>query len=254
MFDLDRLNSATKYPSILTYHALGDRGRLTDEVQVDLRTDTVSVTEKVDGTNARIVVHDGRYIIGSREEFLHADGDLIYNPAQGIVDVIKPVAEKCLASGLGLSWVLFGEVYGGRVSAASKMYTGGDSSLTGFRVFDVVLFEVRDMTALLAREKSEISAWRESGGQPFLTVEAQEDVCRQLGLHRVPEVASTVPPSGLQETFAWLKGVLPGSTGVALHGAPSGQPEGVVVRTKDRSRIAKLRFEDYERTFRSKGK
>jgi hypothetical protein len=30
----------------------------------------------------------------------------------------------------------------------------------------------------------------------------------------------------------------------------AGRPEGLVVRNKDRSKIAKLRFEDYERTLR----
>ena len=32
--DLGKLNSMTKYPSILTYHALGDKGVLQDAVQI----------------------------------------------------------------------------------------------------------------------------------------------------------------------------------------------------------------------------
>lgn len=30
--DLKKMNSLTKYPSILTYHQLGERGRLTEEL------------------------------------------------------------------------------------------------------------------------------------------------------------------------------------------------------------------------------
>jgi hypothetical protein len=37
-------------------------------------------------------------------------------------------------------------------------------------------------------------------------------------------------------------------TRVALAEAASGHPEGVVVRTEDRSVIAKIRYEDYKRT------
>ncbi len=72
----------TKYPSIPTYHALDPRnGGLLDETVPF--TGTVLATEKVDGTNARIVqLPDGGYLLGSREELLYAKGDLIGNPSQ----------------------------------------------------------------------------------------------------------------------------------------------------------------------------
>ncbi|MFI7515873.1 hypothetical protein ACIBVK_20520 [Micromonospora echinofusca] len=55
----------------------------------------VTLTEKVDGTNARIVgLPGGAYLIGSREELLYARGDLIGNPALGIVDALRDVAER----------------------------------------------------------------------------------------------------------------------------------------------------------------
>ena len=56
--DLGKLNSMTKYPSILTYHALGDKGALQDTVQVSFAGRVVG-TEKVDGTNARLVFCPG---------------------------------------------------------------------------------------------------------------------------------------------------------------------------------------------------
>lgn len=48
-------------------------------------------------------------------------------------------------------------------------------------------------------------------------------------------------------SLAWLSETLL-RTRVALAEAASGHPEGVVVRTEDRSVIAKIRYEDYKRT------
>ena len=68
--DLGKLNSLTKYPSILTYHALGDKGALRDAVQVPF-AGRVLGDEKVDGTNTRLVFcPDGGVVVGSREDLL----------------------------------------------------------------------------------------------------------------------------------------------------------------------------------------
>ena len=48
--DLGKLNSTTKYPSILTYHALGEKGVLQEVVQIAFEGRIIG-TEKVD-TNA----------------------------------------------------------------------------------------------------------------------------------------------------------------------------------------------------------
>lgn len=76
--ELDVVNTATKYPSIPTYHQLDPRnGRLNEHPLVFAPGGAVQVTEKVDGTNGRIVVFPcGGYVIGSREELLWARGDL----------------------------------------------------------------------------------------------------------------------------------------------------------------------------------
>lgn len=63
--DLAKLNSMTKYPSILTYHALGDKGVLQDAVQIPFSGRIVG-TEKVDGTNTRLIFcPDGAVIVGT---------------------------------------------------------------------------------------------------------------------------------------------------------------------------------------------
>ena len=51
-----KLDSLTKYPSIPTFHALLDGKTLKEEIQVDFSgCGTIYATEKVDGTNMRIV-------------------------------------------------------------------------------------------------------------------------------------------------------------------------------------------------------
>jgi hypothetical protein len=47
---LTRLNSLTKYPSIPTFHPLGERGRLLDE-HLPVPAEPLYATEKINGTN-----------------------------------------------------------------------------------------------------------------------------------------------------------------------------------------------------------
>ncbi|MFC7428120.1 hypothetical protein [Nocardia tengchongensis] len=82
--NLEAVNSLTKYPSIPTYHQLGERGRLTEAVSEF--AGPVIGTEKIDGSNARIVsLPDGSWLLGSREELLCAQGDLIGNPTRSMI-------------------------------------------------------------------------------------------------------------------------------------------------------------------------
>ncbi|WP_434300926.1 RNA ligase family protein [Corallococcus exiguus] len=249
--NLRTLNSLTKYPSIPTYHTLGDKGRLAEPaIAFD---GPVVGTEKVDGTNARIVfLPDGTYLLGSREELLYASGDLIGNPALGIVEHLRPVAdalrEKRLDAG-GIT-VVFGEVYGGNVTAHSKQYTG--EKRVGYRVFDVV--RLTDYETPLTWSAEQLSGWRESGGQPFVTEDALMAFTREHSLETTPRILEedgAAMPKDLEGAFAWLRSHAP-ATRCALDAGAGQHPEGIVVRTRDRRTIAKLRYEDYERTLRAK--
>ena len=87
--DLGKLNSMTKYPSILTYHNLGDKGILQETVQIPFQGRVIG-TEKVDGTNTRMIFcPDQSVVVGSREDLLWERRDLIGNPAMGIVEAVK---------------------------------------------------------------------------------------------------------------------------------------------------------------------
>lgn len=242
--DLARLNSATKYPSIPTYHTIADKGLLQDAcIAFD---GEVFVTEKVDGTNSRIVVlPDGDYFIGSREELLTYRHDLVFNPSMGIVPIVRSLAEQLgVHAAPGELVVFYVESYGKGIGAGARNYA---KTSTGHRLFDVA----RVPLDVLNMPPEEISRWRESGGQTYATVSELKALDGMHGLQLVPYVASGAGllPAGIPETLAWLEATL-ATTRVALDDGVARVPEGVVVRTHDRRTIAKVRYEDYHRTLR----
>ena len=238
--DLDKLNSMTKYPSIPTYHALGEKGALLEETIVF--DGEIVLTEKVDGTNSRIILFpDGDYVLGSREELLYAKGDLIGNPALGIVKALKSVAESLPVP--HMLTVLYLELYGGKVTAASKQYTSDQS--VGWRLFDIAFFE--NPLYVLNMPVPSIAAWRDKGGQNFLNESQLLEASAEYRLKLTPRLqAIDSLPTDIVETHEFLKQQIP-ATQVALDPGAGCKSEGIVARTKDRSTIAKLRFEDYER-------
>lgn len=244
--DLTVVNSMTKYPSIPTYHALDPRnGTLTADC-VEF-SGPVTLTEKVDGTNSRIIVlPDGSYLLGSREELLYARGDLIGNPALGIVAALRDLAERLRESTDRIT-VYYLEVYGGKVTAGSKHYTA--SRQVGHRLFDVAVLDDHAEVATWPAER--VAAWRDGGGQRFLPEPELLARAEAHGLPTVPRL-DTVDgadlPREIDKMHALLTERLP-QTLVALDG-PAGNSEGLVLRSLDRSAIAKARFQDYARTLR----
>lgn len=251
--DLDKLNSMTKYPSIPTYHTIDtSNGNLLEEpIEFD---GAVFGTEKIDGTNARIIIlPDGQYIIGSRETLLYARGDLIGDQALGIVAVLKDIAERC-ASTLGQEQggaivTIYGEVYGGKISAASKRYTGERS--VGFRVFDAAY--THDHEEMFSWSRERIASWRDGGGQSFYAIEGMLSIAQAAKLTCAPflfSMANHTLPRAIEDAHAFLTKHLPYTRCVLDPHATGGRGEGIVIRTNDRSQIAKMRFEDYERTLK----
>lgn len=238
-----KLNTLTKYPSILTLHKLGEKGRLTDELNIEVNEEMFA-SEKIDGTNVRIICLGDKYLIGSREFILHHCDDLFFDPSQGIVDGIKSLSPTLVGSS-SLS-VIYGELFGGRVSSNSKQY-GTDR--IGFRVFDVAVFG--DLS-ILDMELEDISRWRENKtdegivyGQDFLT---QKELAI-LGYNLVPSVPFRLIGTSHQDVLDSMRIAIP-ETNVPLSEQALMKPEGLVLRNNDRSKIVKIRFEDYERTLR----
>lgn len=243
---LPLINTVTKYPSIPTYHALGEKGRLTESLQATFDDDEVIfVTEKIDGTNARIILTNDVYLIGSREELLYAKGDLVGNPALGIVSALSECAESLLNYHLPNMYynfviVYYFEVFGGKVSANSKQYTGEQK--VSFRCFDVADINLNPLTSMPIEK---LAGWRE-------TKDSYQKFRKSVTPHTdiVPYISTILGkdmPKTVRDTSDWLRNIIP-TTNVLLDEKGGKRPEGVVIRNKDRSKIAKIRFEDYQRT------
>lgn len=250
--DLGVLNSLTKYPSIPTYHTLDPANGGLLETALDFDGPVIG-TEKVDGTNARVISLPGNtYLLGSREELLYAKGDLIGNPAQGIVAALRPVAEALTPVDDDVIRVHYFEAYGGKITAAAKQYTG--SRAVGLRLFDVAV--LADYAEKLTWQPAQVSSWRENGGQTYL---AEADLAKAAeldGLEWTPRLFTLEPgelPKDVSGMSRFLTERLP-RTLSALDDSAGGLAEGIVLRAADRSRIAKARFQDYERTLRRRTK
>jgi hypothetical protein len=250
--NLRALNSATKYPSIPTYHTLDPKnGGLLEECLTF--AGEVIATEKVDGTNARIILcPDGRWLLGSREELLYASGDLIGNPALGIVDQLGPVAQDIAEEFIPLSdalIVIYLELYGGKIGGAARQY-GKDPKLFGWRIFDVM--DLVDYRPVLTWPSERISAWRDAGGQPFVDESVLDDYYTATAIPLTPRLLDPFcgdsMPDSVEGMAKMLADIAP-RTRVRLDDG-EGRAEGVVFRSPDRSVIAKARFQDYERTLR----
>lgn len=248
MINLEALNSATKYPSIPTYHALGERGMLTEQV-TQFHGDVI-LTEKVDGTNSRIIrLPDGDWFIGSREEMLTARGDRVSNPALGIVEALRPIADALDGDDAGCIMVYYLETYGAKIGGQAKQYTG--SGNVGWRMFDLAYIPLD----VLDWDREKIAAWRDGGGQAFATEAVLQRASELEGIELTPRLATVFAgtlPASLALTHGLLNEMLP-KTFVALDEGAGGRAEGIVLRTTDRSVIAKARFQDYERTLKCKG-
>lgn len=145
------------------------------------------------------------------------------------------------------------EVYGGRIGSAGKQYASS-AGQTGWRLFDVAVFA--DYAEVLSWPMERIAAWRDRGGQQFLPEGRLQEMAQSLRLPVTPRL-STIDaselPTDVEKTRAWLADCLP-TTLVALDPSAGGRPEGIVLRTPDRSTIAKARFEDYNRTFKRRSR
>lgn len=266
---LQKLDSITKYPSIETFHATDGKGRLTPSLtpsgKILAGVSRVSVTEKIDGTNARILcfpfnaqrstIPQCDWFLGSRENLVAARDDRIPNPAEGIVEHLTRVAERIYLD----DWsprevelaVFYGELYGGKIGQGAKNYARDGA--VGFRVFDIRLMNHGDLEKCLALARERIASLRDHGDLPGIWIGDWERalVCTELALEAVPSLTITAPPpTDLREAYEWLCTAVGETTRAAVGGNQAGRPEGVVVRTPDRMHIAKLRLEDYERTLR----
>ncbi len=244
--NLQALNSATEYPAIPTFHKLNPEDGMLMPDTVPFIGDVI-FTEKVDGTNSRIILlPDGTYLIGSRELLLYARGDVVHNPQDGVVEALRTVAErlKPLSATAPITTFYF-EVYGGKIGQSWREYTS--TGAVGIRLFDV---GITPESVIATMDPETIAGWRDRGGQTFLTEERMQRLAHEESLALVPRLA-VVPsdelPTGLVEMHEYL-GRICNNTLVGLDGGANRTCEGAVLRSFDRTKIAKARFSNYRRT------
>ncbi|WP_236142943.1 RNA ligase family protein [Nostoc sp. CMAA1605] len=135
------------------------------------------------------------------------------------------------------------ELYGGKITAASKQYTADQK--VAWRLFDVAI--LTDIATLFEKTLQQISIWRENGGQSFLDEPQLSKTAKDYGFELTPRLATVASlPTSIKEAHELLQRMI-SKTYVALDAGAKGRAEGIVARTLNRSAIAKLRFEDYER-------
>ena len=266
MFDLRdqptqcKLNSLTKYPPIPTFHEISNKGMLDGSKPLDFQGKAVAVTEKIDGTNGRIITIparlsvDGRphWVIGSRENLLTCDQDWMMNPGLGIVDELAGTAWDLMPWQEDVTRVYFFEVYGSTVGANGREYSRKPGTF-GHRLFDVIELEDDLFTSVMDMDLEKVSSWRQHGGQTFVGWDDFLGISTEEDLERVPIIEPTVMPEGiafdgLQNTLETLKAWFPDGGKAVLDPELQGLPEGVVFKSHDRKITAKLRFQDYRST------
>ena len=267
-YGLDKINSLTEYPSILTYHKLGDKGMLMDELYEENKFDKDSlleVTEKVDGTNMRLIMTNDDYLVATRSNIVYAKYDRICTES-----AVKPVIDACqyLIDSFrndtmsDVMLVVYGEVYGYNICNGSKVYcVKNNISSRKFRVFDVRAFPCTEIESILDKDIQEISRFKSTSNKYWYDYDMLSAVCYEYNLERTPmlcRINEMLLPTNIDDTYTWLqdfalsKAVIGEKEEGVVYNPKFGLAEGVVIRDKDRTHIAKLRFEDYERTRRKR--
>lgn len=254
-YGLEKINSITKYPSILTYHQLGSKGGLKDElIENGFPADTkLYITEKVDGTNGRFVYLNNDYFMGQREMFVYAKNDRI-TTSDIVLPIMRELEDFEIVS-KDMFTVIYGEVYGYKVQDGSKVYCTEGNTDRKFRLFDIWQMPIEELDKYLSKaDMQQIVYDREHNWQPWLNVIDFEHLANAFNLEITPRrgtINSDDLPVSAIETKEWLEFNFKDSLSIIGDGMGTnqkfGKAEGVVIRTADRGVIRKLRFEDYHK-------
>lgn len=151
-----------KYPKTLNYWKRDSKGKLLSDVAKEefKQIKTWRITEKIDGTNVRILLIDGKVIIGSRR---YIELDAKFNMHQGLLDKVKSIfTEEAMNKKFpNINVVIFGEGFGAKIQSGGRYRSEQD-----FILFDVVVYGKRDY---------------------WLNRNNQEDIATHFGVEIVPE-------------------------------------------------------------------
>ena len=216
------------------------------------------MTEKIDGSNIRFIIYNGDYLIGSRKEWIYAKGDRLISNEQ--VMYLKNYVEEVLKSYTfkkNILYCIYGEVHGTGIQSW-RNYTLSSQSY-GFRIFDIWSMEKKDIENLLIsmKSKDEVSNWRENNNQPWWNMNEMTTFiinCCGLVEYAPFKLLCSIKsiPTDIEETYEFMRRFQHTDVNLDGTGKQNAKAEGIVIRTYDRSYIAKLRFEDYEKTFKKR--
>jgi len=250
--DLELLEAVTRWPSIKSYHKMDEHGRLIDELRFpEIAGEAVYATEKVDGSNVRVVVDSLlRVSVGTRNQLVMFRGEAAAQDSMGVVGALRGLPRSLSISGRpspGHVRAYYGELYGGAINGHGH-YTQ-DKTRMQWALFAIADFDIEALSQL---ERAEIAARRR-----LLTtdgVHAEGRLGEYVMIHGGGEDSPTVPylgrrhapPATVAEAAEWLAHVLGPVTRAAIGDAKPGKPEGVVITGVESGLIAKLRVKDYE--------
>lgn len=261
--DRKKLNSLTKYPSILTFHRMVDKGNLIDSPYEDNINDFYA-TEKIDGTNTRIIIDRNDVVIGSRENLLYLQNEYFYDTSQGIVEYFLKNNEKIdeLINTFRPNLlrddiiVVYGELYGGKIGSGAKNY----GSTNDFSVFDIVKINrnkySQNSINFLDWPIEKISNWREREtddgiiyGQEFLSRSDIEQFDFET-IQLVPLLDIKFNDVNIDSVFKTLSEFK--QTLSQIDETAKLNPEGVVIKNDKNKKRYKIRFEDYKKYFKER--
>lgn len=269
-YTVERLNVMTKFPSIPHLHEYGDRGTVNmDALAVDPdEFFPAYATEKIDGTNVRVCVSMGRVFIGSRDNWVWAEGDSLSRPDMGIADhfLQPPFLDSFLADlrDYQNTIVYYGELYGGGIGSAWKNYCQTDKWRC-FKVFQIVLGRnnlIAEKLTDSSLKLDQIAEMREDYKlrMPFLfdiigdfngIVDRMPSAFEGNRVPRLDLVQARDIPSTAAATVEFLRGLVP-ETLCALEDCEPGPAEGIVLEGAN-GQLAKMKFAAYERTAKQEG-
>ncbi len=245
--NIGRLNVLTQYPEILTFHTLVDKKATSNHYN---SVGPWTLTEKINGLNTRLILlptDDGKQwegvFIGGRDQLFWWSKDVLANHHLGEVNLLKSTALRLLGLPPKDSGVIvfYGEFYGGKHMIGGREY----GSLPAFRLFDIAAY--KDYRVLLTKTPVEIKVWKEFNEPVWCNEEELKLAAQVYNLLLVPflgEVAQV--PTQVEKVLPWLESLLP-ATQCPIDSSALGKAEGIILRTKDRRRIYKMRKVDYGR-------
>jgi len=245
-YDVKRLNALTRYPTVPSYHVPDAQGRPTLQVKVSFAHEPqLIISEKIAGHSIRVILTKDGYFLGNKTEILAWHEEIDEQPMHPILNGMRMTANHIFQSyspkDEGIK-VFFGVFFGGSSHPHAKQYTGGDYQLNSFKLSDGFSLPANEFTTLYNSTAEQIGEWRESNQQPFYT----ETSLLGFGIPVNPRLRSSAPPVHVAATLAWMQHTLPKSKACLSYLAP-GKPNGILIRTPNRSKIAKLSFAEYEK-------